>query len=46
MILSTSWWLDTRQEVVVFLWQTSHVGAPANEWADVLAGEAMASEQS
>eukprot|EP00966_Prymnesium_polylepis_P276749 6394092-Prymnesium_polylepis.1 len=23
----------------------SHVGAPANEWADVLAGEAMASEQ-
>eukprot|EP00966_Prymnesium_polylepis_P307053 7095681-Prymnesium_polylepis.1 len=28
------------------LWQTSHVGAPANEWADVLAGEAMASEQS
>ena len=32
--------------MVVFLWQTSHVGARANEWADVLAGEAMALEQS
>jgi len=45
-------WLDTldqlvaKEEVMVFLWQTSHVGAPANEWADVLAGEAMANEQS
>ena len=37
--------LVARQEVVVFLWQTSQVGAPANEWADVLAGEAMAKEQ-
>ena len=39
-------WLDTwRQqlqafEVVVFLWQTSHVGAPVNEWADQAAGVA------
>ena len=44
-------WLDAldqlvaRHEVVVFLWQTSHVGAPVNEWADVLAGEAMNREQ-
>ena len=39
-------WLDTwwrqlqRFEVVVFLWQTSHVGAPVNEWADQAAAEA------
>ena len=29
--------LIQRMEVVVFLWQTSHVGSPVNEWADVLA---------
>ena len=39
-------WLDTwwRQlqafEVVVFVWQTSHVGAPVNEWADRAAAKA------
>jgi Ribonuclease HI len=44
-LLDTLEQLVARQEVVVFLWQTSHVGAPANEWADVLAGEAMAKEQ-
>jgi len=39
-------WLDTwwrqlqRFEAVVFLWQTSHVGAPVNEWADQAAAEA------
>ena len=39
-------WLDTwRQqlqafEAVVFVWQTSHVGAPVNEWADQAAEEA------
>ena len=33
-------WLETlnklldRQEIAVMWWQTSHVGAPANEWAD------------
>ena len=40
-------WLDTldgllvRQELVVFWWQTSHVGAPPNEWADVEATAAF-----
>ena len=29
-------------EAVVFVWQTSHVGAPVNEWADVAADEAAA----
>ena len=29
-----------RQEVVVFLWQTSHVGSPMNEWADLEAAKA------
>ena len=39
-------WMDTWMtwlhefEAVVFLWQTSHVGAPINEWADVEAGKA------
>jgi hypothetical protein len=28
-----------RQEVVIVWWQTSHVGSPVNEWADVLADE-------
>jgi len=32
--------LVARQEVVVFLWQTSHVGSAINEWADLLAGSA------
>ena len=32
--------LINRHEVVVFLWQTSHVGSPINEWADVLADSA------
>ena len=29
-----------RAELVVFLWQTSHVGDPCNEWADLLAAAA------
>ena len=39
-------WLESlfrlvdRQEVVVFIWQTSHVGSPTNEWADLAAGAA------
>jgi hypothetical protein len=39
-------WLDLllrlldRQEVVILVWQTSHVGAPINEWPDVLASAA------
>ena len=28
-----------RQEVVVMLWQTSHVGSPMNEWADLQAAQ-------
>ena len=31
--------LTRRQELVVFKWQTSHVGSVVNEWADVLAGQ-------
>jgi ribonuclease HI len=33
-----------RQEVVVFLWQTSHAGSPLNEWADMAAAQAIAAE--
>ena len=29
--------LIRRQQVVIFRWQTSHVGSPLNEWADRLA---------
>jgi hypothetical protein len=42
-------WLDTwlgwlhDYEAVVFIWQTSHVGAPINEWADLEAAR-MAEE--
>jgi hypothetical protein len=32
--------LMTRHEVVIFLWQTSHVGSPVNEMADVAAAAA------
>ena len=36
-----TWWRQLQSfEVVVFLWQTSHVGAPVNEWADQAAAEA------
>ena len=36
-----TWWRQLQKfEVVVFLWQTSHVGAPVNEWADRAAAEA------
>ena len=39
-----AWWRSLQSfEVVVFVWQTSHVGAPVNEWADVAAGEAATS---
>ena len=44
-------WYDTllrlldRQEVVVFLWQTSHVGSPVNELADIIADDAAESLQ-
>ena len=38
--LDTLMQLMERHEVVVFIWQTSHVGSPPNEWADVLADEA------
>ena len=33
--------LVNRVESVVFIWQTSHVGEPVNEWADVLASQAL-----
>lgn len=36
--------LDAEHEVVVMIWQTSHVGAIVNEWADVEAGEALMDE--
>ena len=37
-----SWAQDLQQfETVVFVWQTSHVGAPVNEFADVEAGKAV-----
>ena len=38
-------WLDTWErwlhdfETVVFVWQTSHVGASINDWPDELAAE-------
>ena len=36
-----TWWQQLQAfEVVVFVWQTSHVGAPVNEWADAAAAEA------
>ena len=39
-----SWWAALQKfETVVFLWQTSHAGAPSNEWADVAADEAAGS---
>lgn len=44
-------WLETlmrmveKQEVVVFLWQTSHVGSAVNEWADVEATAAARSTE-
>ena len=34
-----------RMEVVVLLWQTSHVGAPANEWVDMVADVKREDEQ-
>jgi hypothetical protein len=33
--------LVNRQQVVVFMWQTSHVGSPLNEFADYLADLAL-----
>ena len=42
-------WLDTldqlvaRHELVAFYWQTSHVGSPVNEWADIEATKALSS---
>lgn len=33
--------LVNRVESVVFIWQTSHVGEPVNEWADALASHAL-----
>ena len=41
-----SWWQALQRfDAVVFLWQTSHVGAPNNEWADILADLAMRAEE-
>ena len=40
--LEELWRLIQRQRLVWFWWQTSHVGAPLNEWADLLADEAKA----
>ena len=36
-MLDTLLQLVARQEVVVFLWQRSHMGSPSNEWADGVA---------
>ena len=45
-------WIDTWLQrlcvgfdVVVMLWQTSHVGAPINEWADAEADRALMSKE-
>ena len=39
--LLDSWWQWVeQQELWLGLWQTSHVGEPRNEWADVEAGKA------
>ena len=40
-LLDTLDQLVARHEMVVFLWQTSHVGSPTNEWADLEAERAM-----
>ena len=40
-LLDTLDQLVARHEMVVFLWQTSHVGSPTNEWADLEAAVAM-----
>ena len=41
-----SWWQALQRfDVVVFMWQTSHVGALNNEWADILADLAMRAEE-
>ena len=40
-LLDTFEQLVQKCEVVVLVWQTSHVGSPANEWADLLATLAL-----
>ena len=42
MLLDTFEQLVQKCEVVVLVWQTSHVGSPANEWADLAATAALA----
>ena len=44
-MLDTLLQLVARQEVVVFLWQRSHMGSPANEWADRCADAAAEAGQ-
>ena len=34
-LLNSMGWFRDRTEVALQLWQTSHVGSPTNEWADV-----------
>ena len=41
-LLDTFEQLVQKCEVVVLVWQTSHVGSPANEWADLSAMAALA----
>ena len=41
-MVDAAWQAARRHEVVVFLWQTSHIGAPLNESADRAADAARA----
>jgi hypothetical protein len=44
-LLNSMGWFRDRTEVALQLWQTSHVGSPTNEWADVEAARFAAAEE-